>query len=307
MKEKIKKSRQTVSNLKNATILITFVSLAFSTYTIFERYDQLKSDFNSSVKQKLYDEYFCCDYWGDVSNEIDERANENHINDVVDEHIIDQWIKRNLSEMGTMDTSTYNYYWKNTDRSLVKEQIINYRIKKEQDIEHEKQRLKEDSIFNVRFAKIEKEAEIQTAQENIFARLPIAYLFGALLGTSILPLIFWFLYNWKKSQLTKLIEEDLNNKKEQILSHSKLRLEFQSKYISLEDLERSKIITNDQFNQKRIQLIKEYYKTILEEQKMADRAELEIKLKTALELGTITQEEYDIKLGRFRFSEKSQE
>jgi hypothetical protein len=86
-----------------------------------------------------------------------------------------------------------------------------------------------------------------------------------------------------------------------------LRLEFQSKYISLEDLERSKIITNDQFNQKRIQLIKEYYKTILEEQKMADRAELEIKLKTALELGTITQEEYDIKLGRFRFSEKSQE
>jgi hypothetical protein len=281
--------------------------LAFSTYTIFERYDQLKSDFNSSVKQKLYDEYFCCDYWGDVSNEIDERANENHINDVVDEHIIDQWIKRNLSEMGTMDTSTYNYYWKNTDRSLVKEQIINYRIKKEQDIEHEKQRLKEDSIFNVRFAKIEKEAEIQTAQENIFARLPIAYLFGALLGTSILPLIFWFLYNWKNSQLTKLIEEDLNNKKEQILSHSKLRLEFQSKYISLEDLERSKIITNDQFNQKRIQLIKEYYKTILEEQKMADRAELEIKLKTALELGTITQEEYDIKLGRFRFSEKSQE
>jgi hypothetical protein len=40
---------------------------------------------------------------------------------------------------------------------------------------------------------------------------------------------------------------------------------------------------------------------------MAARAELEIKLKTALELGTITQEEYDIKLGRFRFSEKSQE
>jgi hypothetical protein len=31
---------------------------------------------------------------------------------------------------------------------------------------------------------------------------------------------------------------------------------------------------------------------------MAARAELEIKLKTALELGTITQEEYDNKLGK---------
>ena len=296
MKEKINKSRQALSKLKNAAILITFISLAYSTYTIYERYDQLKSEFDSSVKQKLYDDYFCCDYWGDVSNEIDQRANENHINDVVDDHVIDQWIKRNLSEMGTMDTSTYNYYWKNTDRSLVKEQIINYRIKKEQDIEHEKQRLKEDSIFNIRFAKIEKEAEIQTSQENIFARLPIAYLFGVLFGTSILPLIFWLLYNWKNSQLKKLIEEDLNYKKEEILSHPKFRLEFQSKYLSLEDLERSKIITHDQFNQKRIQLITEYYQSILEEKKIATRAELEIKLKTALELGTITQEEYDNKL-----------
>jgi hypothetical protein len=206
MKENLNKTKQSVENLKKAATIITLISIIYSSYVLYEKYHDLKLEFDSSVRQRLFDKYFCCDYWGDVSNEIDQRAYENHFNDSIEDFIIDAWIKRDMSEMGAMDTSLYNYYWENNDRSLIRDRIINYRIKKEQDIEQEKERQKEDSITIERSNIIEKEAEIQTANENIISHIPLAYVLGVLGSTLVLPLVFWLFFYLRTIQLKKLID-----------------------------------------------------------------------------------------------------
>ena len=124
----------------------------------------------------------------------------------------------------------------------------------------------------------------------------ILYFFGGILGESIIPLIFWLIWFFYKKRLQELNELEDNRKIDLIRNHSIYSQQYNTKYESLLDLEKSKILNQSNFKEKLNKLIQEYYVQILEEQNIKEKNELEDKLKTALELGNITQAEYDQKI-----------
>lgn len=142
--------------------------------------------------------------------------------------------------------------------------------------------------------------EIAKGKAGLIPRGFIPYLIGGILGAAIIPAIFFIFFKGSRQKLQNLIEEEIKLKIDQIRQHPLYSSEFESKFNSLNELEKSKILTKDQYEKKRDILIQDYYKHIIQEQRIAKREELELKLKTALDLGTITQREFDNKMGYSR-------
>jgi hypothetical protein len=142
--------------------------------------------------------------------------------------------------------------------------------------------------------------EIAEGKAGAIPRGFITYLIGGLLGTAIIPVVFFILFKGSNQKLKNLLEEEINQKIEEIKRHPLFSSEFDLKLNSLNELEKSKILSNDQYLNKRNALIQDFYKEIVQEQRIAKRKELEIKLKTALDLGTISQREFDNRMGYSR-------
>ncbi len=142
--------------------------------------------------------------------------------------------------------------------------------------------------------------EIAKGKAGAIPRGFITYFIGGLLGAIIIPSIFFILYKGSNKKMKNLIEEEINGKIEEIKCHPIFSSEFELKLNSLNELEKSNVLAKDQFIERRNALIQHFYKEIIQEQRIAKRQELEIKLKTALDLGTISQIEFDNKMGYSR-------
>jgi hypothetical protein len=312
MKEKIKKIKKTLAILKVVAIVITVLAMLHLSYVFNIKYLELKSVYIEKFSNELHDKYFeeFDAYYVDYDEEIYyyDIAKTEHIKDDV-EKIVDFYMTRK-DELGfTEELREYYINDKNKFDSKIKERrekfkvdIIENRIKHSAKIAIEKEQHRLDSLWEIQSQKFEIARDEKVARENIVSHFPFAYILGAIMGSSIIPLFFWLLWLIFKMKLGKLLDLDKHRKIELIKNHPNYANDYNSKYKSLSDLEKSKILNQMQFIEKHNNLIQEYYLPILEEQRVIEKNKLELKLKTALELGNITQDEFDKKIGYSRSS-----
>jgi hypothetical protein len=309
MKEKIKKVKQKLAILKRVAIVFTVLAITHLSYTFYEKYNQLKSEFWESISDVLYDEYFPdrdMYYADDDFYKI--LASSEHENDNV-EKLVDYEIT-NGDYRGYIEELKEHYKGNNKiidsiikeRRENIRNEIIEKRIKYSAKIESEKEQHKLDSLWEIQSQKFELARDEIVAKENIFSHFSVAYILGVIIGESVIPIIFWLFWFIIKMKLRDLFDLDKNRKIELIKNHPKYAHDYISKYESLTELEKSKILNQFQFTEKHNNLIQEYYLPIIEEQRIDEKNELELKLKTALELGNITQDEFDSKIGYSRAS-----
>ena len=63
MKEKIKKIKKKIAILKRVALVFTVLALTHLSYTFYEKYNQLKSEYRDSIFDELYyDEFHLNDY-----------------------------------------------------------------------------------------------------------------------------------------------------------------------------------------------------------------------------------------------------
>lgn len=301
--KKINQIKKNVIILKKVAVFVSLLVASFSSYVVYEKYDEMKFEFSVSVFNSLEDKYFCCDYWGDVKDQIRQTVEDHYYNEKIDEKVIDAIIRRDLKSLEKSDTllivNYWRYSWKDMDRSEIEDLVIQYRIEEEQNIEIDKQKSIEDSISNERYDIINKEVEKQIANKNFFSYFPVAYIIGIVIGTSIIPFIFWFLWYYEKYKLKKVIENEKIKKRELILAHPKYGSEFNNKIESLIELKNSQILKIDEFNQKLEILVNEYGKIIQNEIENSKNEEIKIKLQNAYELGNISEDELNEKLNSY--------
>jgi len=298
MKEKIKKSTKKIAILKRLALVFTVLALTHLSYTFYEKYYQLKSEYRDSIFDELYfDEFHLNDYQVD-DDLIYDLAYANHINDNIDESVEKIYEQQKKQELNAGE------YWigESVNRDDIRDEIIEKRAKYSAKIESEKEQHRLDLLRDIQLQKFELARGEKVARENIFSHFSVAYVLFVIIGESVIPLFFWLFWLINKMRLRNLLDLDKHRKIDLIKNHPKYAHDYNSKYESLSELEKSKILNQFQFTEKHNNLIQAYYLPILEEQRIDEKNELELKLKTALELGNITQDEFDSKIGFSRAS-----
>jgi uncharacterized protein YggU (UPF0235/DUF167 family) len=285
-------------------------------YILFEKYNDLKLNIEQSIKDELYNEIPPFDFYyvdADEKRNFYDLARAEHLNDNV-EKVVDVYID-NHPEDGSANREIIEVYkeeYKNEKQKLdskieqirlkIRNEIVWNRIKNTAEKAIDKKQRELDSLRDIESEKIEILAGKKVQNENIIKHFSIPYLLGAFFGASILPILFWLIWLFLKTRLKKLFKLEKNQKIETIENHQEFANEYTRKFESLLELERSKIINESQFIEKHDNLIQYYYLRIMEEKRIDEKNELEMKLKTALDLGNITQEEFDSKIGYSRAS-----
>lgn len=180
-----------LKKLKNSSIIVTVLCLFVGGYSLSKKYKKIEIEQNSNIRQQLFDSLFCCDWTGDRDERIRNEISDKWMNAEISEETIDNWIRFGLSKMGRMDKGLYNYYFKTTDREIVKQEIIEYKIKSEQKVILEKYKQYDDSLSDARLNFIDIESEKRMNTVNVLGLFPFAYLIGSFFGILILPIIFW--------------------------------------------------------------------------------------------------------------------
>jgi hypothetical protein len=134
--------------------------------------------------------------------------------------------------------------------------------------------------------------------------ISFSYLLGSFFGAFAIPILLLLIWRLFQIRLNDLIFMKSKYKKDKITNHFKYGSEFEIKLNSLNDLFESKIIDKNRFDQNIEKIVDEYFLLISQEEKKIKDKELVEKLKTALELGTISQIEYEEKL-KINLSESS--
>jgi hypothetical protein len=315
MKNKINKTKRNLVILRNVSIAITLLAVISLSYILFEKYNDLKQDVEQSIKDELYNEIPFDFYYVDADDERNfyNSARAEHLNDNV-EKVVDFYIDNHpvdgSSNRGYINELKEEY--KNEKKILdseikrirlkIRNEIIWNRIKNTAEKAIDKEQRELDYLKDIESEKIETLADKKVQNENIIKHFSIPYLLGAIFGASILPILFWLIWLFLKTRLKKLFELEKNRKIELIKNHQKFANEYTGKYGSLLELEKSKIINESQFIDKHYNLIQDYYLRIIEEKRIDEKNDLEMKLKTALDLGNITQDEFDSKIGYSRAS-----
>jgi hypothetical protein len=197
-----KSQTEFILKLRNFAIFISLLSLVTSVYLLTDRYDQLILQYKSELRDDFADDLclFCNIY------EVERENKQNEIFDkwndtVIDDKIIDHWIKIKLSKMGQMNKVDYQIYYNTFDKKLIRQEIIDYNIKIEQEKENEKNRLEDDFQFEKLSKKIEKAVDKKVDEVGIINVFPASYLVGAFFGTLFFPVLFWCLWYFYKIKL----------------------------------------------------------------------------------------------------------
>lgn len=316
MKDKINNTKRNLVILRNVSIAITIFAVISLTYILFEKYNDLKLNFTQSIRDELYDEKTPFDFYyidADEEQNFYNLAKAEHSNDNV-EKVVDSYINNHpiYGSSNREYIEALKDEYKNEKKLLdseikqirlkLRNEIIWNRIKNTAEKAIDKEQHELDSLSDIESEKIEILAERKVKNENIIKYFSIPYLFGAIFGASILPILFWLIWLFLKTRLKKLFKLEKNQKIELIENHHEFTNEYSRKYESLLELERSKIINESQFIEKHDNLIQDYFLRIMEEKRIDEKNELEMKLKTALDLGNITQDEFDSKIGYSRAS-----
>jgi hypothetical protein len=125
----------------------------------------------------------------------------------------------------------------------------------------------------------------------------VGYYLGAFFGAMLIPLLFWILwvYNYRIDKKTQ--KEKEARIIEEIISHPTYGVEFVKKMNSLDNLYKINTLDKDKYKERRKNLIRNYYKPIEDEIKSKKRAIYHEELKEALKLGTLTEREYNARMG----------
>lgn len=303
MRKKINNTEKTLTILKVLSLSVTLMAILYLSSVFYTKYFELKSSYFEKVSDELHDKYvpdFDIHY-------IDYEEEDYYYSTAKSEHFDD-----NVEKLIDYEFSNGKYYgyteslkeqYKSNDKiidSIVKEtrkqirnEIIEKRIQYSAKIAIEKEQHRLDALRNIQLQKLEKAINRKVSNENIISHFSAAFIVGAFIGSSIIPLLFWLIWLLFKMRLRKLFDLDKHRKIELIKSHPKYAHDYNEKYESLLDLEKSKILNQLQFIEKHNNLIQRYYLPIIEEQRIDEKKELEIKLKAALQQGNITQDEFD--------------
>ena len=193
------KHNEFLDKLRDIGVIVTIICFSYSGSLIYEKYNQLKSEYRSKIHRQIYDEIFCCDFsYNDEERENQEIADK-YNSETVAPKMVDHWIKIKLSTMGSMEKSLYNYYFRTWDRKSVRNEIKDYKIKCEQKMITEKYNQQQDSFNYVRGLKYEKVIKQKVKEAYIISFFPISYLVGIFFGTIIIPFIFWLNWHFYKS------------------------------------------------------------------------------------------------------------
>lgn len=311
---KINRLKSNLQIFRDTSIVITILAMISLIYILNERYEDLKLSFDSKVRNELYDEWQKTrddDFYYIDSEEEElfyslarEEYREKHLNDNLEDSINFyynsdhreeiEWLISAKKEENTYDKKVIDSLIK-AIRLEIRNKLIWKRVKSIAVEAISKEQYRLDSLENIETNRFELLVENKVKNENILMHFSLSYLFGAFFGASILPLLFWFIWAQLKTNLNKIIELEKNRKIEKIKVHKKYSSEYYRKYESLLDLKKSNIINEYQYTTKHDDLIQYYSIKMMEEIRNEEKNELKIKLKTALELGNITQDEFDLK------------
>lgn len=150
---------------------------------------------------------------------------------------------------------------------------------------------------------IEEQANILYAERGLKAGVNGTYVLGALLGSSIPCLLFWFLlgaqkYYRSRDLLTakRAVQKKRDDERTEIKSSNTMGDEFTQKEESLNELKNLGLITTEEYNSKYEALIEESKKRLKREEFKKKTELMKTRLKEALENGVISQVEYDEKM-----------
>lgn len=292
MQEKIEQTEKSLETSWKITLSITLLALLHLSYIFYSKYTNLKAEYFEKTYNELSDDLLFGERFVDKDFIYDMKYAE-HVNDNIDDRVEKIYIERKKEEINAGN----NWIGESVSREDIREEIREKRAKYYADIEAVNAQQLLDLQWEKKYEKLNSATEKKVSEKNIFSYFSISYIIGAILGESIIPLIFWLIWRNLKLKLSNLYESDKCLKIELIKNHTQYANDFNLRLESLSDLEKSKILSSTQINKKQHNLIKEYYSKILDEQRLKQDKEKEIKLKTALELGNITQEEYDLKMG----------
>lgn len=292
MQEKIEQTEKSLETSWKISFSITLLALFHLSYILYSKYINLKVEYVEKTYNELSDDLLFGERIVDKDFIYDMKYAE-HVNDNIDDRVEKIYIERKKEEINAGN----NWIGESVSREDIREEIREKRAKYYADIEAVNAQQLLDLQWEKKYEKLNSATEKKVSEKNIFSYFSISYIIGAILGESIIPLIFWLIWRNLKLKLSNLYESDKCLKIELIKNHTQYANDFNLRLESLSDLEKSKILSSTQINKKQHNLIKEYYSKILDEQRLKQDKEKEIKLKTALELGNITQEEYDLKMG----------
>lgn len=299
--QKINQIKKNIKVLKNVTIVITFLSISFSSYITIKKYKELKDDFQDKLTfnevVKISDEY------NSSKEEIREKIYNKHINESVDEKTLIDYVRVNVPSnlhacFAIIEAGGH-------DSFSPKELIAKYRSNYIHDINNKRIKAEQwneikgfENFFDIeeRIAQAEVESKLKTANVNFIFQFPISYIIGVILGTIFFPCICWLLWYIEKLKINKIIEKDRNKKIEVINSHPQYGIEYNKKKESLDELNKMQILKIDEFNKKLDVLINEYFVIIENEMEIQKTEEIKIKLLEAYELGSISKDELNEKL-----------
>jgi hypothetical protein len=311
---KINRLKSNLQIFRNWSIVITILAMISLIYILNERYEDLKMSFDSKVRTELYDEWQKTrddDFYYIDSEEEElfyslarQEYKEKHLNDNLEDSVDFyynsdhreeiEWYISAKKEENTYDKKKIDSLIKSI-RLEIRNKLIWKRINSIAKEAISKEQYRIDSLSDIELNSIEFITQYRVKNENILTHFPISYLFGAFFGASIIPLFFWLIWALLKTNLKNTIESEKNRKIQQIKGHKIFSSEYIRKYESLLDLKESNIINQNQFTTKHDDLIQYYSIKIIEEIRYEEKNELKIKLRTALEIGNITQDEFDLK------------
>jgi hypothetical protein len=199
---KLQKQTEFVAKLRYASISVTVLSIVVSSILLTTRYEQLKTQYESSIRNKLYNEFFFQSNINEFDREIkQEEIHDKWMDTIIDDKTIDYWIKFQLSKMGQMSNEEYKIYYNTYNKELISKEIKEYNIKLEQEIEVDKNSREDDLLNQKRFYEFEIAVNKKMNDADIIVMFPLSYLLGAFFGTLFFPGLFWLSWYYYKRKL----------------------------------------------------------------------------------------------------------
>lgn len=139
--------------------------------------------------------------------------------------------------------------------------------------------------------------EIKTKIDEIgVLHLMWSYIFGAILGCSILPIVLWFIIKNQKKNYQIKIDNDNSSTIKNLKDSEEVGKEVSKKLDSLEKLKELNLLSNSEFEEKQKEIINNSLNQINHSNTKKTNQEIIENLTIALNNGIITKEEFEAKL-----------